>query len=463
MPNVKISELASAAALDGSEELPIVQNGVTVKSTAQEVANLSALTYTAENVVNKVQDILTNVPSSGKYPSVDAVKSYVDDTTAGLLDDRGSFSPSATSPGAFPSTGGSGAGGAVQKGDIWFLANNGFLGTTAVLSGGSVRALVNSPASAAGWDILDTNIVPLQNLQQVLAQGTTLVNGVNGQGDNAAVNNTGLYVNAFGINAGLNNQGNSCNFLGVSSGFNNQADFLNAFGQTSGANNQGTAVNAFGLSAGAGNRGNDANFFGTFSGENNINDYVNIFNGGRTTAPNQNSYGVMPQGPGGSLYSARQDFNLLTDNRTYTYPNKSGTVAMLSDVGAGVSAVTIPLSSAQIRSANTAPTELIPAPGVGKIINVVRLSYVYTFGTTTYSVQSPPIVGYKTAFSYLSVAVLNALSVNVSTYVNTAANPSLLYSVGDIENAPIYYRAGSDLFIGNGTLKITIVYSIIDL
>jgi len=480
MPNVKISQLASAAALDGSEELPIVQNGVTVKATSQEVANLSSLTYTAENVANKVQDILTNVPSSAKYPSVDAVKSYVDDTTAGLLDDRGSFSPSATSPGAFPSTGGSGGGGAILKGDIWFLANNGFLGTTAVLAGGSVRALANSPASASDWDILDTNIIPIQNLQQVLNQGTILVDGVNFQGSSAASGNTGVEINAFGNNAGFNNSGNDCNFMGVSAGENNSQNYVNGFGQGAVNDNSGESVNGFGIEAAKANTGNyvnamgasaavlnsgaNVNAFGTAAGLSNNKNCVNLFGPGATADDNnQNVLAVQPTGGAGPTYNARHDYNGLTSNRKYTFPDKSGTVAMLSDVGGGVSAVTIPLTSSQVKNANSVPTELIPAPGAGKIINIIRSSYVYTYGTTTYIVSLPPYIAYKTAFSYLSVAVLNSLAVANSTYVNIAANPSIQLSVSAIENTPIYYQGPVDPLVGDGTLKITIVYTIIDL
>lgn len=40
MANVKISQLASAASLTGTEEVPVVQGGATVKTTAQAIANL---------------------------------------------------------------------------------------------------------------------------------------------------------------------------------------------------------------------------------------------------------------------------------------------------------------------------------------------------------------------------------------------------------------------------------------
>lgn len=40
MADVKISELTSAASLDGTEIVPIVQSGSTVKTTAQDIADL---------------------------------------------------------------------------------------------------------------------------------------------------------------------------------------------------------------------------------------------------------------------------------------------------------------------------------------------------------------------------------------------------------------------------------------
>lgn len=44
MANQKISELTSAGALTGTEVLPIVQSGTTVKTTAQDIADLASST-----------------------------------------------------------------------------------------------------------------------------------------------------------------------------------------------------------------------------------------------------------------------------------------------------------------------------------------------------------------------------------------------------------------------------------
>ncbi len=57
MASKKISQLSSAAALAGTEELPIVQSGVTVKAAVQTVANLATQSL---QQVTTVGNITTN-------------------------------------------------------------------------------------------------------------------------------------------------------------------------------------------------------------------------------------------------------------------------------------------------------------------------------------------------------------------------------------------------------------------
>jgi hypothetical protein len=136
---------------------------------------------------------------------------------------------------------------------------------------------------------------------------------------------------------------------------------------------------------------------------------------------------------------------------------------MLSDVGGGVSSATISLTSSQISNANTTPTELIPAPGAEKAINIIRASVVYTYGTSTYIQSASPLIAYKGGVSYYGVNNLGSLLTNTtSTYTNFGTN-QFSYGTGVINDTPIYFYAASDLFVGDGTLKINIVYSIIDL
>lgn len=115
--------------------------------------------FVPENVANKSVSVTADGASDTKYPSVKASKDYADSLVVGLLNDRGNFTPSVSSPGGWPTTGGSGTAGAIKKGDIWFCAADGFLGTTAVVTGASFRALTDAPGQTAGnWNILNSGL-----------------------------------------------------------------------------------------------------------------------------------------------------------------------------------------------------------------------------------------------------------------------------------------------------------------
>jgi len=81
MADIKISDLLPASTpLDGTETLPIVQSGNTVKASTQDIASLYSLGYTAEDVANKSTDTSFAGATDLKYPSQLAVKTYVDNT-----------------------------------------------------------------------------------------------------------------------------------------------------------------------------------------------------------------------------------------------------------------------------------------------------------------------------------------------------------------------------------------------
>lgn len=116
----------------------------------------TALGYTAENTSNKSIDGTLNANSDTLYPSQKAVKTYVDGSVTGLLDDRGNYDASGN---VFPSSGGSGTAGAILKGDLWYISVAGTLGGTSVVVGSSVRALVDTPAqTSTNWSILNVGL-----------------------------------------------------------------------------------------------------------------------------------------------------------------------------------------------------------------------------------------------------------------------------------------------------------------
>jgi hypothetical protein len=160
------------------------------------------LAYTAEDQANKSTNIVTDAASDVKYPSVRATKQYADALVTGLLDDRGNFTPGGTSPGAWPTTGGSGTAGAIMKGDIWFCSASGFMGTTAVVAGASFRAIVDTPGQTAGnWNVLSAGAISTStpSLQQVTDVGATT-------NDNITISNN-LSNGSYSINSTAGNGG----------------------------------------------------------------------------------------------------------------------------------------------------------------------------------------------------------------------------------------------------------------
>lgn len=114
------------------------------------------LGFTPEDVANKSTDGNFAANSDILYPSQKAAKTYADGLAVGLLRDRGNYDASSN---LFPSTGGSGAGGSIKAGDLWYISVGGTLGGTSVLVGYSVRALVDSPAQTpTNWSILNVGL-----------------------------------------------------------------------------------------------------------------------------------------------------------------------------------------------------------------------------------------------------------------------------------------------------------------
>ena len=84
-----------------------------------------------------------------------SAKSYADGLVLGLWDDRGNYDASGNT---WPSTGGSGAAGAIIKGDIWTINVAGALGGVPVAVRQTIRAMVDAPGTTAGnWAIALAN------------------------------------------------------------------------------------------------------------------------------------------------------------------------------------------------------------------------------------------------------------------------------------------------------------------
>jgi hypothetical protein len=131
-----------------------------------------------------------------------------------------------------------------------------------------------NPDAYASYVIPISEIGKVPSLQQVLDFNHDLVDGINLQGQNAGVGNTGTNVNAFGKGAATDNKGDSVNALGLGAAFLNQGNTINAFGPDACLNNLGNDVNAIGISAASDNTGNSVIAIGSAAASTNLGDNV---------------------------------------------------------------------------------------------------------------------------------------------------------------------------------------------
>ena len=260
------------------------------------------LAFTPENVANKSTDGTFAANSDVLYPSQKAAKTYSDGLAVGLLRDRGNYNASTN---LFPSTGGSGAGGAVKAGDLWYISVAGTLGGTSVLVGYSVRALVDSPAqTSTNWSILN---VGLGFVPENVANKSTDVNLGTSDTLYPSQNAVKTYVDA-NANATLNN--------------------VLTNGNTSLLDAKVGTVGLFDVSNGD-------------YGKIELNDSQVVFSG----VTNDPIIGVDGTSSVLNLFpnvgiTETINYAGITVNRTHTLPDKNGTFAMLDDITTGVESVT---------------------------------------------------------------------------------------------------------------------------
>lgn len=145
--------------------LTAVSGEIRSRTLAQTQADLGLASY--ELLSNKSTNEILGT-SDVLYPTEDAVRGALSLAVTGVFNDRGNYDASGN---VFPSTGGSGGGGAIVKGNIWTISVAGTLGGTAVNPGDDVRALVDAPGQTAGnWGIrvsggaLDADLVTIAGL-----------------------------------------------------------------------------------------------------------------------------------------------------------------------------------------------------------------------------------------------------------------------------------------------------------
>lgn len=159
-----LSDLIDALQLYNSTHGDIV----TFNASAFDVAGSAAAAQAAAEA--HANDVAATAESNAK--------NYADGLVVGLLDDRGNYDPTVTS--LYPTTGGSGLAGAVLKGDLWAISDDGNVNGIPVTVGDTIRALVDAPAqNNDNWAITQNNLIYVPENSSNKATSLILPNDTN--------------------------------------------------------------------------------------------------------------------------------------------------------------------------------------------------------------------------------------------------------------------------------------------
>ena len=134
--------------------------------------------------------------------------------------------------------------------------------------------------------------------------------------------------------------------------------------------------------------------------------------------------------------------------------------------------VTVILTSAQLLALSTTPVQLIAAPGDGLCLFPQYYVMVYTFGGVAYTTQSnkgncfftygnPPANSGNQVVVYSWADPVVGIIAAMQSSIFLGVGGEGLVSVNKANNAPLMFSAPNALAQGNGTLKITINYSVV--
>lgn len=124
------------------------------------------------------------------------------------------------------------------------------------------------------------------------------------------------------------------------------------------------------------------------------------------------------------------------------------------------------LTSSQIKNLTTVPITLIAAPGANKYIELVSVSVVYLYGTTTYTAGATTFIGYGNGTSVIgglaSGFATTTFTGGVSQVSFQAANQPQADSVTSIVNQPITTaNFTTDFATGDGTAYVHLSYRVV--
>lgn len=130
----------------------------------------------------------------------------------------------------------------------------------------------------------------------------------------------------------------------------------------------------------------------------------------------------------------------------------------------------VTLSAAQIKSLNSNPVTIIPAPGPGKYIIVKGSTYKLNYGGTPFNVNNHTGLEYPQSGGHLDIWPRNAVQGEfnkLQSLINSSSSIARYFAIdetyfGAQENTAVEFGSfTSDATQGNGTLEIAVYYDII--
>lgn len=137
--------------------------------------------------------------------------------------------------------------------------------------------------------------------------------------------------------------------------------------------------------------------------------------------------------------------------------------------------VTVTLTSAQLLALSTTPITLVPAPGVGFYVFPTYYTMQYHFGGTAYTSPATTndcyfLYGNPPEVNPTNLIALYNWAATASGIIKATASCTFIGICGEgltpyttVGNAPVTFSAPNALGAGNGTLTITLNYSILPL
>ncbi len=123
------------------------------------------------------------------------------------------------------------------------------------------------------------------------------------------------------------------------------------------------------------------------------------------------------------------------------------------------------ISSSQILNSNTTPVVLVPAPGSGKVIQIISISWRWIWNSIPYATNISGWVGYEAgmSFNYINTTPF-PLSLNSDSYGFVLADVGGYSNLSDFENKGIIFQTGTgNPTAGNSSMVFYVTYKIITL